>query len=164
MTKATLTYKGFQGSVEVSMEDDCLHGQILFIDDLITYEGESPAALKTAFEEAIDRYKAYCKSTGKPENKPCSGTFNIRISPELHKQATTQARQRGINLNEFVKGAIEAAIKPTERISNAVADQNSVTINLHITDQKTHIIPNETPSWSQYNAISTATSTTPNHH
>ena len=33
-----LFYKGFTGSAEVSIEDQCLFGKIEFIGDLITYE------------------------------------------------------------------------------------------------------------------------------
>ena len=75
---SNLTYKGYTGTIEASIEDNCLHGQILLIDDIITYEGTTVENNKAAFEEAVNRYLAYCEKTGKPANKPYSGTFNVR--------------------------------------------------------------------------------------
>jgi predicted HicB family RNase H-like nuclease len=111
MTKNKLAHKGFTGSFEVSLEDGCLIGRVLFIDDIITYEGETVAELTVNFEAAVDRYLAYCKKTGKPANKPYSGTFNVRVGPELHRAAAIAANDASINLNEFVAHAIKTAVK-----------------------------------------------------
>lgn len=111
MSKANLSYKGYTGSCDVSFEDECLHGKILFIDDLITYEGETPKELEESFKAAVDRYQEYCKKTGKPANKPYSGSFNVRVGPEKHRQAAIAAVCHDISLNEFVAKAIDAAIE-----------------------------------------------------
>jgi predicted HicB family RNase H-like nuclease len=105
-----LLHKGFTGSCEVSLEDGCVIGRVLFIDDILTYEGETVAELKANFEAAVDRYLAHCKKTGKPANKPYSGTFNVRVGPELHREAAIAASGASINLNEFVAQAIKAAV------------------------------------------------------
>lgn len=102
-----LKYQGYTGSVEVSVEDDCLHGKILFIADLVTYEAQSLSGLKREFHEAVDDYIETCKEIGKAPNKPMSGTFNVRVGTELHKKAALIAVQEGINLNSLVKKAIE---------------------------------------------------------
>jgi predicted HicB family RNase H-like nuclease len=107
---SNLKYKGYTGTIEASIEDDCLHGEILFINDLITYEGNTVAEIKSSFEEAVDRYLAYCEETGKPADKPCSGTFNVRIGPELHRKAVEAAYEQSLTLNEFVTQSIQAAI------------------------------------------------------
>lgn len=110
MAKNNLTHKGFAGSFEVSLEDGCLVGRVLFIDDIITYEGETVPELTAHFEAAVDRYLAHCERTGKAANKPFSGTFNVRVGPELHREAVIAANDASINLNEFVVGAIKAAV------------------------------------------------------
>lgn len=110
MATNKLTHKGFNGSFEVSLEDGCLIGRVLFIDDIITYEGETVPELTANFEAAVDRYLAHCKQTGKAANKPYSGTFNVRVGPELHREAAIAANDASINLNEFVAGAIKAAV------------------------------------------------------
>lgn len=105
-----LTHKGFAGSHDISLEDGCLIGRILFIDDIISYEGETVAELKVNFEAAVDRYLAYCKSTGKPANKPYSGTFNVRVGSETHRKAVEAAHAAGMNLNEYVFAAVTRAL------------------------------------------------------
>ncbi len=35
----TIKYKGYTGSVEISEEDNCLFGKVLFIRSLLSYEG-----------------------------------------------------------------------------------------------------------------------------
>ena len=32
----TITYKGYTGSVEISEEDNCFHGKVLFIRSLLS--------------------------------------------------------------------------------------------------------------------------------
>ena len=49
-----LKYKGFEGTVEYSEEDDCLFGRILGIDGLAMYFGNSFESLKKDFYEAVD--------------------------------------------------------------------------------------------------------------
>lgn len=110
MANNDISYKGYTGSMEVSSEDDCLHGRIQFLDDIVTYEAESVPGIKKAFEEAVDRYIAFCERNGKTAGKPYSGTFNVRIGPELHRQAAHASRARDVKLNEFVTSAIRAAV------------------------------------------------------
>ena len=119
-----LTHKGFTGSGEMSLEDKCLIGRIQFIDDIISYEGATVAELVENFRTVVDQYLDYCKRTGKPANKPYSGTFNVRIGPKLHREAVIAANSAGINLNEFVTTAIEVMLKTASASS---AQQTAVT-------------------------------------
>ena len=106
-----LSHKGYTGSIEASIDDNCLHGRILFIDDIITYEGTTVEDTVVSFKDAVDRYLAYCKETGKPANKPFSGSFNVRIGPELHRKAAEIASIRNTTLNEFVVQSIKAVVE-----------------------------------------------------
>ena len=107
--KNKLSHNGYTGSVEVSFEDNCLYGRILFIDDLITYEGATAEDLLASFKAAVDHYVTHCKETGKPANKPYSGTFNVRIGQELHRKAAQEAHSRNLSLNDYVAQAIKLA-------------------------------------------------------
>lgn len=110
MAADNLTHKGYTGSVEPSIEDECLHGRVLFIEDMVTYEGKTIPELIQSFKDAVDRYLAYCERTGKEACKVYSGTFNVRIGPDLHKKAVHAAAKHGIKLNEFVVQAVSAAV------------------------------------------------------
>jgi predicted HicB family RNase H-like nuclease len=106
----------------MSLEDDCLIGRVLFIDDIITYEGATVGELMENFRAAVDHYLDYCKRTGKPANKPYSGTFNVRIGPQLHREAVIAANAASVNLNDFVTTAIKVTLK---RASASSAQQAS---------------------------------------
>ncbi|MHB0990165.1 MAG: type II toxin-antitoxin system HicB family antitoxin [Burkholderiales bacterium] len=105
-----LTHKGFTGSIAASIQDNCLYGKILFVDDVITYEGTTVVEIKEAFIKAVDDYLDYCCRNGQQPNKPYSGTFNVRIGADLHRKAAQAARKSDLTLNEYVTKAIQAAI------------------------------------------------------
>lgn len=111
MAASELTYKGYTGSIEVSIEDRCLHGRLLFIIDLITYEGNTVDDIKGAFQSATDRYIAYCDKTGKPANKPYSGTLNVRIGPDRHRALAQLSNRKKISINEAICSAIDVLQK-----------------------------------------------------
>lgn len=102
-----IKYKEFYGSIEFSSEDDCFFGKVIGIDDLVTFEGSSVEELKKSFEEAVEDYIETCKELGKEANKSYKGSFNVRISPELHKLAVLIAKAQGKSLNNFVEDAIK---------------------------------------------------------
>lgn len=128
MATNKLMHNGFTGSYEVSLEDECLIGKVLFVDDIITYEGETVAELTANFQAAVDRYLAYCKKTGKAANKPYSGTFNVRVGPGLHREAVIAASEASVNLNEFVTSAIETAVRKGPIPSVVHNDNHVITI------------------------------------
>ncbi len=104
--KNILRYKGFIGSIEISIEDDCLHGKLLFINDLVTYEAQSPNQLQAEFESAVEDYLATCKELGRSPDKPFKGTFNIRVGPELHQKLAKHAASKHTSINDIVKQAL----------------------------------------------------------
>lgn len=114
MTHRLLEYKGYTGSVEVSVEDNCLHGKVLFIKDLVTFEATTPAELKAQFEVAVDDYIETCRQLGIDAKKPLSGTFNVRIGSDLHQRAAEMAVRKGVPLNEFVKSAVSEKLDRAE--------------------------------------------------
>jgi hypothetical protein len=44
-----MNYKGYKWTSEYSAEDGCYYGQIAYISELVTYEGESLEELEQAF-------------------------------------------------------------------------------------------------------------------
>ena len=105
----TMEYKGYIGSVEFSEEDSLFYGKVMGIRALI-YEGESAHDLVEDFHSAVDAYLDLCAEQGIEPEKAYKGSFNIRISPELHKQAVIAASARQISLNSFVESSIERAL------------------------------------------------------
>lgn len=105
-----LKYKEFYGSIEVSLNDNCFFGKVEFIDPLINYEAGSAHSLEQAFKNAVDDYLSDCKALGREPLKPYKGSFNVRIGSALHKEALIAAKEKSMNLNEFVRQSIQQAI------------------------------------------------------
>lgn len=99
--KNAMTYKGYAGTVEYSEDDGVLFGQIVGIDDMFSYEGESVAELRHAFQDAVDDYLEHCRSTGKGPDRPYSGKFVLRLSPALHARLAAQAQAAGKSLDQY---------------------------------------------------------------
>ncbi|MCL2605058.1 MAG: type II toxin-antitoxin system HicB family antitoxin [Defluviitaleaceae bacterium] len=106
MKNNMLTYKDFLGSVEYSASDECFYGKLIGTTDLVTYEGDNVQGLKIAFREAVEDYLVLCKEVGKIPQKVYKGSFNVRISPDLHKEAALLAVRKGVSLNSLVEKAI----------------------------------------------------------
>lgn len=105
-----LTYKGYFGTVNFNSDDEVFYGKIFGISDLINFEGSSVKELKESFEESLDDYLETCKALNKTPDKTFKGSFNVRVSMELHKKASMIANQKSISLNDFVKKAIDYAV------------------------------------------------------
>lgn len=118
MSDKTLSYKGYLGSVEMSLDDACLYGEVLFVNDLVSYEGKTVEELQKAFVEAVDHYLAKCEEEGLESDKPCSGTFNVRFTAELHRAACLEAAKHGRSLNDFVKEAVTLAVSVAKTVIN----------------------------------------------
>ena len=106
----TMEYKGYVGSVEFSEEDGLFYGKVLGIRALISYEGTTAHELDDDFHGAVEDYLALCEAEGKEPEKAYKGSFNVRIYPELHKQAAIFATTHGISLNSFVENALRTSL------------------------------------------------------
>lgn len=67
--------------------------------------------LEQDFRAGVDEYLEICTEKGIKPQKSFTGTFNIRIPSETHGMAVVKAKELGINLNTFVKNAIEDKLK-----------------------------------------------------
>jgi predicted HicB family RNase H-like nuclease len=105
-----ITYKGYQGSFEYDPEADIFHGDVLHINDVITFQGRSIDELKTALAESVEVYLEYCRKKSRSPEKPFSGTFNVRLAPEIHQKIAMRAAHDGVSLNKWVAKTLETAV------------------------------------------------------
>ena len=106
----TMEDRGYVGSVEFSEEDGILFGRVMGIRALISYEGESGKELLADFHSAVDDYLSLCDEKGIEPEKAYKGSFNVRISPELHKKIAVRAAAEQISLNSYVENALLASV------------------------------------------------------
>jgi len=101
-----MEYKGYLGTVEYDAQAKIFHGDIINTRDVITFQGKTVNEIERAFKESINDYIVWCNEEGIEPEKPYSRKFNVRLSPELHKQIAILAKKRRISLNNFVEKAI----------------------------------------------------------
>lgn len=102
-----LEYKGYHASIEFDADDNLFVGEVFGISDSLNFHGASVEELRTMFEQSIDNYLQLCEQIGKEPDKEFKGTFNVRISPLLHKRAALEAVKEKTTLNQYVARAIE---------------------------------------------------------
>ncbi len=69
-----MSYKGHAARIEYSDEDGLFIGHIAGIRDVVGFHGESVAALRQAFREAVDDYLDACARIDKSPQSPIRGS------------------------------------------------------------------------------------------
>ena len=95
--------KGFIAKVEFDADAEVLHGDVINTRDMITLQGESVEELKTAFHDSVSDYPTWCEERGEQPEKPFSGQFMARVSPDLHRE---EASRRHTSLNKLVEAKL----------------------------------------------------------
>ncbi len=108
-----MKYKGYIGHVEYDEEADVLFGRVLNVNDVITFEGTSIDEIKGAFQDSVDDYLEFCSELGKEPNKPYSGKFIFRTTPEVHEQIALAAAKRSKSINAWAEEVLKKAATNT---------------------------------------------------
>ncbi|EHQ04908.1 type II toxin-antitoxin system HicB family antitoxin [Leptonema illini] len=106
-----MEYKGYIGTVEFDADARIFHGDVINTRDVITFQGKTVDEIEHAFRESIDDYLEWCAVEGVDPEKPYSGKFNLRLSPDLHKEAAVTAKRLKMSLNSFVEKALRDELK-----------------------------------------------------
>lgn len=102
-----MEYKGYIGIVEYDSEAKLFHGDVVNTRDVITFQGTTVDEIEKAFAESIDDYINWCKEECVEPEKPYSGKFNLRLSPELHREIAITAKKLNLSINSFVEKAVK---------------------------------------------------------
>ena len=105
MMNNMMEYKGYHTKIEFDAESMTLRGKIEGINDYVDFEAGDISSIEVEFHSAVDDYLEFCKEVGKDPEKEYKGTFNVRISPELHKKLALCAFKDGCSLNAELEQA-----------------------------------------------------------
>ena len=105
-----LEYKGYIGCVEFDDEAGVFHGEVINTRDVITFQGTSVDELQVAFHDSVEDYLQFCADRGEQPDKPFSGKFMLRTSPDLHRELFVAAKRAGKSLNAWVAEQLERAV------------------------------------------------------
>jgi predicted HicB family RNase H-like nuclease len=106
----SLEYKGYVGTFAYDEQADVLHGRVVGLRDVITFEARSIDELKRALADSVEDYLDFCRERGEEPEKPLSGKFVVRLEPTLHRAIATAAEREGKSLNGWVKDRLQQAV------------------------------------------------------
>lgn len=141
-----LEYKGYHGTVEYSAEDNILFGSVFGIKDSISYHGSTIDEIQLSFKQSIDDYLSLCEECGIEPDKEFRGSFNVRVSPELHKEAALSAVKYGMSLNSFIQKSIEHEIYGRKSKSPEI-------VQVSATEAVQYQLDNLRPFFAAYNTM-----------
>lgn len=119
-----MEYKGYHTRIEFDRDSMSLRGKIEGINDYIDFEAEDINSIETEFHLAVDDYLDFCAEVGKEPEKEYKGTFNVRISPELHKKMALCAFMDGRSLNAEIEKAIALFVDNNRYYASDLAESN----------------------------------------
>lgn len=90
-----MQYKGYMARIEFDEEANIFHGEIVNIRDVITFQGKSVEELKKTFRDSVNDYLEFCDQRNEAPEKPFSGRFTVRLSPEQHRKVILAAEKAG---------------------------------------------------------------------
>jgi predicted HicB family RNase H-like nuclease len=103
----TMTHDAYVATVELDEQAGLFHGEVINTRDVLTFQGRTLDELRAAFSDTIADYVAWCRARGKEPERPYSGNFTVRLSPELHRRVATAAARSGKSVNGFVAETLE---------------------------------------------------------
>lgn len=112
---AMIEYKGYRATVDFDGEARVFYGEVIDLNDVITFQGESVKELEQAFHDSVDDYLEFCKERGEKPEKPFSGKFVVRVSPALHRAITLRAAERKESINTYVNDVLEEAVEAEQK-------------------------------------------------
>ena len=80
----TMTYRGYTAEIIYSEEDECFVGDVVDIDDIICFHGNTDEELRVAFEGVVDLYIETLEEPENPPQKHFAGRLLSRLRQALH--------------------------------------------------------------------------------
>ena len=102
-----MEYNGYHAKVEYDSQDRIFVGTVIGLNDILGFHGTSVDELAASFKNCIDNYLECCKMAGKTPEKEFRGMFNVRTTPESHREAAMYAEIDGKTMNQYVSEAIK---------------------------------------------------------
>jgi len=108
--QSTMRHKGYTAKVVYDDEGGVLRGEVIDLQDEITFQAGTVAQLRREFHAAVDGYLLDCATRGVEPAKPFSGRLLLRLPADLHRRAAITAAALDVSLNDFLVGSIEVGV------------------------------------------------------
>jgi predicted HicB family RNase H-like nuclease len=109
-----LNYKKYTAQFTVDMQTGMICGNVLDINDVLAFEGQTVADAIKEFHRTVDAYLDFCDRKGVEAEKPFSGRLLFRTkTPEDHRQIYLAATKDGKTINAWLQEVIRKAAEHT---------------------------------------------------
>lgn len=106
-----MKYKNYEAVVRYDEDEQVFFGEVVNTRDVLTFQGKSVTELKREMKASVEEYLEFCKKRKEDPDRPFSGNFVLRISPQLHSRLYSKAKASGLSLNSYVEQQLESSIK-----------------------------------------------------
>lgn len=106
-----MKYKNYEAVVRYDEDEQAFFGEVVNTRDVLTFQGKSVTELKREMKASVEEYLEFCKKRKEDPDRPFSGNFVLRISPQLHSKLYAKAKASGQSLNSYVEQQLESSIK-----------------------------------------------------
>lgn len=105
-----MEYKGYQASYKFDEEEGAFIGDVVNIDDIIFFYGDTVERLNEEFHFSIDDYLAACEEKGREPDKPFTKGIRIKLSETVYNAAEAAANADGKGLDTWLAETIKKAV------------------------------------------------------
>lgn len=105
-----LNYKGYLGEAVYDDKMGMFAGSIVNAKAVGTFYGKSVSELESEFKNTIDYYLDLCKRKNVKPEIPFSGRFNLRLTPELHREIYLASNEEGKSINAWIREKLASVV------------------------------------------------------
>lgn len=139
-----LKYRGYTGRVEVDLEAETLFGEVIDIRDVITFEGDTVVEIVRAFHDSVDDYLTFCHEKGIAPEKPFSGQFLVRTTPEHHRMIAEAAAASRSSITRWADAALfQAAAIQLQQTHGREASEETFRVTDTVRREEVHLVPEQ---------------------
>lgn len=105
-----MRYKNYEAIIRYDEGAQVFFGEVVNTRDVLTFEGRSISELKREMKATVEEYLELCRKRKEDPDRPFSGNFVLRLSPQLHSRLYAKAKASGQSLNSFVEQQLESSL------------------------------------------------------
>jgi len=105
-----MEYREYLARVEIDLEAGILHGEVINLRDVITFQAATIDDLRREFANSVEDYLAFCAERGEKPDRPFSGNLMLRMPPELHRSVAARAAREGSSLNAWIVARLRECV------------------------------------------------------
>ena len=101
-----MEYKGYTARIHYSKEDGCYVGELVGINDIVVFDGETLEEIRKTFEADVEDYQACCAEIGREPNRPVPEIM-VPVSSELYAKVSRKAEDDGVPVRTAMETALQ---------------------------------------------------------